>query len=162
MTADLGRRSMASKDRPENLVDMFEGSVARNASRKLFGTKNKAGEYEWVTYEQVGRMVDDLRAGMADAGIAKGDTVGLIANNRTEWAVIAFATFGLGARFVPMYEAELTSNWRRSILSRPTSRGCRASASSKARGPAPWPSSLPRAKRSPYLRRSPKSTISPY
>jgi long-chain acyl-CoA synthetase len=112
MTADLGRRSMASKDRPENLVDMFEGSVARNASRKLFGTKNKAGEYEWVTYEQVGRMVDDLRAGMADAGIAKGDTVGLIANNRTEWAVIAFATFGLGARFVPMYEAELTSTWK--------------------------------------------------
>ena len=103
---------MASKDRPENLVDMFEGSVARNASRKLFGTKNKAGEYEWVTYEQVGRMVDDLRAGMADAGIAKGDTVGLIANNRTEWAVIAFATFGLGARFVPMYEAELTSTWK--------------------------------------------------
>jgi len=103
---------MAAKVRPENLVDMFEGSVARNASRKLFGTKNEAGEYEWVTYQQVGKRVDDLRAGMEAAGIDKGNTVGLIANNRTEWAVIAFATFGLGARFVPMYEAELTNTWR--------------------------------------------------
>jgi long-chain acyl-CoA synthetase len=100
------------KARPNNLVDMFEWSVARHGPNKLFGTKNAAGEYEWVTYNEVARRVDDLRAGMAAAGIGKGDCVGLIANNRTEWAIIAFATFGLGARFIPMYEAELTNTWR--------------------------------------------------
>ena len=103
---------MTEKERPANLVEMFEKSVKRFGSNKLFGTKNEAGEYEWVTYQEVGRRVDDLRAGMAAEGIGKGDCVGLIANNRTEWAVIAFATFGLGARFIPMYEAELTSTWR--------------------------------------------------
>ncbi|MFH1149185.1 MAG: long-chain fatty acid--CoA ligase [Actinomycetota bacterium] len=103
---------MAQKDRPTNLVDMFEQSVAKHGPNKLFGTKNAAGEYEWVTYSDIGRRVDDLRAGMAARGIGKGDCVGLIANNRNEWVVIAFATLGLGCRFIPMYEAELTSTWK--------------------------------------------------
>ena len=102
---------MAQQERVTNLVDMFERSVARFGPNKLFGTKNAAGEYEWVTYSEVGRRVDALRAGMAAEGIGKGDCVGLIANNRTEWAIVAFATLGLGARFIPMYEAELTSVW---------------------------------------------------
>jgi long-chain acyl-CoA synthetase len=103
---------MASKDRADNLVDLFEKSVAKHGSNKLFGTKNKADVYEWVTYDQVAKRVDDLRAGLAAEGIGKGDGVGLIANNRTEWAIIAFATFGLGARFIPMYEAELVATWK--------------------------------------------------
>src|SRR5665647_3568629 len=103
---------MASKDRVDNLVDMFEKSVAKHGSNKLFGTKNKTGDYEWVTYNQVAKRVDDLRAGLAAEGIGKGDAVGLISNNRTEWAIIAFATFGLGARFIPMYEAELVTTWK--------------------------------------------------
>jgi len=103
---------MTGNDRPDNLVDMFEKSVAKHGGNKLFGTKNEAGDYEWVTYDEVARRVDDLRAGLAAEGIGKGDAVGLIANNRTEWAVVAFATFGLGARFIPMYEAELTNTWR--------------------------------------------------
>ena len=103
---------MAEKRRPDNLVHLFEWSVERHGSNKLFGTKNAAGEYEWVTYDEVAKRVDDLRAGLASIGVAKDDCVGLIANNRTEWAVAAFATFGLGARFVPMYEAELTAIWK--------------------------------------------------
>ncbi len=100
------------KRRPDNLVDLFEWSVERHGPNKLFGTKNAAGEYQWVTYDEVAKRVDDLRAGLASIGVVKGDCVGLIANNRTEWAVAAFATFGLGARFVPMYEAELTATWK--------------------------------------------------
>ncbi len=97
--------------KPENLVEMFEGSVARFGNNKLFGSQNAAGEYEWVTYKEVGKRVDDLRAGLAADGLKKGDTIGLIANNRTEWAVAAYATYSLGARFVPMYEAELVTTW---------------------------------------------------
>jgi len=43
--------------------------------------------------------------------IGKGDAVGLIANNRVEWAVAAFAAYGLGVRFIPMYESELLHVW---------------------------------------------------
>ena len=53
-----------------------------------------------------------LRAGLAALGVNKNDAVGIIAGNRVEWAVCAFATYGLGARFVPMYEKELKSVWQ--------------------------------------------------
>lgn len=99
-------------EKPDNLVDLFEAGVASYPGNDLFGTRNAKGSYDWVTYEEVGRRVDNLRGGLAQIGVVKGDVVGLISNNRTEWAITAFATFGLGGRFVPMYEAELESTWR--------------------------------------------------
>jgi long-chain acyl-CoA synthetase len=93
---------------PINLVDLFEEAVQRYRGNKLFGTKNSAGTaYDWVTYGEVAERVDNMRGGLAAAGIGRGDAVGIIANNRVEWAIAAYATYGLGARFIPMYEAEL-------------------------------------------------------
>jgi long-chain acyl-CoA synthetase len=103
---------MYELEKPDNLVDLFERGVEKFPHNPLFGTKNDKGVYEWLTYEDIGRRVDKLRGGLATAGIGKGDAVGIIANNRTEWAVAAFATYGLGARFIPMYEAELAQVWK--------------------------------------------------
>jgi long-chain acyl-CoA synthetase len=99
-------------DKPDNLVALLEESVAKHPDNRLIGTKNKQGVYEWVTYREVGQRVDNLRGGLAKLGVKKGDAVGLIANNRVEWVVAAFATYGLGARYVPMYEAELLHVWK--------------------------------------------------
>ena len=99
-------------DHPDNLVALIEDSVKKFSENPLFGTKNPAGDYEWVTYGQVGRRIDDLRGGLARMGIKKGDAVGIIADNRTEWAICAFAAYGLGARYIPMYEKELPQIWR--------------------------------------------------
>ncbi|HPR52843.1 MAG TPA: long-chain fatty acid--CoA ligase [Deltaproteobacteria bacterium] len=98
-------------DKPDNLVELFENSVKQYPDRPFLGTKNKQGEYEWVTYREVGRRVDNLRAGLASLGIKKGDAVGIISNNSTDWAVGHYATVGLGAFYVPMYEAELVQVW---------------------------------------------------
>ncbi len=103
---------MYQYEKPDNLVDFLEDSVNTYPDNPMLGTKNSSGEYEWITYREFGRRVDNLRAGLAQLGVKQGDAVGLIANNRTEWAVCAFATFGLGARWVPMYEAELTQIWK--------------------------------------------------
>lgn len=89
-------------DPPDNLISLIEDSVAAFSDNPLFGTKNAAGDYEWVTYGEVGRRIVNLRGGLARIGIKKGDAVGIIANNRTEWAVCAFAAYGLGARYIPM------------------------------------------------------------
>jgi long-chain acyl-CoA synthetase len=98
-------------DKPDNLVEFFELSVKRFHDRPLFGTKNKGGTYDWITYWEFGRRVDNLRSGLAQSGIGKDDVVGVIANNSVEWAVVHFATLGLGGRFVPMYEVELPYVW---------------------------------------------------
>ncbi len=98
-------------DKPDNLVELFENSVKKFPNRPFLGTKNKQGVYEWVTYKEMGRRVDNLRAGLAGIGVKRGDAVGIISNNSTEWAVGHYATVGLGAFWVPMYEAELTHVW---------------------------------------------------
>ena len=103
---------MSQSNEPDNLVEFLEGSVAKYPDRSLFGTKNSRDEYEWITYAEVGKRVDNLRAGLAGLGVGKGDTVGIIANNRAEWAIGAFASYGLGARWVPMYESELPHVWK--------------------------------------------------
>lgn len=44
-------------------------------------------------------------------GVGPGDKVALIANNRWEWAAIACAAYSMTAGIVPMYEAQLPSDW---------------------------------------------------
>ena len=97
---------------PTNLVDLFEDCVTKFGDRNWIGMKNKLGEYEYTTYKDAAKRVDNLRAGLSQLGIRKNDAVGLIINNSIEWAVIAFATYGLGARLVPMYEKELEKVWK--------------------------------------------------
>jgi len=94
-----------------DLVDIFQQSTARFARHNLFGTKTKTG-WEWLTYGEFGKRVDNFRGGLAKLGIGPDDTVAIIAANRVEWAVAAYATYGLKARFCPMYESQLEKDWR--------------------------------------------------
>ncbi len=94
----------------ETLVDLFERSVQQFKTKDLFGVK-KDGAWVWTTYGEVGKQVDDFRAGLASLGIKRGDNVAIISNNRIEWAVAAYACYGLGAALVPMYEAQLAKEW---------------------------------------------------
>ena len=93
---------------PDNLVELFEESVKTCQNQRLFGTKNAKGDdYDWITYGEVAKRVDNLRGGLHTLGVSKEDKVAIIANNCVEWAISAYATLGLGGCFVPMYEAEL-------------------------------------------------------
>ena len=102
---------MYQLDKPDNLVEMLEDSIAIHGANEWFGVKNRDNAYQWYTYKQVGTRIDNLRGGLASIGIGRGDTVGIISNNSVEWAVACYATYGRSARFVPMYEAELVSTW---------------------------------------------------
>ncbi len=99
-----------SSPKYENLVDMFERSVKAHGARGLFGTK-RHGYWSWTSYTEAGKLVARLRGGLASLGIKRGDRVALISNNRVEWAVAAYACFGLGAALVPMYEAQHAKEW---------------------------------------------------
>jgi long-chain acyl-CoA synthetase len=99
-------------DKPDNLIDWWEESVKKFADRRFVGTKNRQGVYEWVTYREVGNRINHLRSALAGLDVNQGDAVGIIANNRVEWIIAAFASWGRLARYVPMYEAELTSVWK--------------------------------------------------
>ena len=55
--------------------------------------------------------VDQCRAVLHDLDIQPGSKVGIISNNRWEWATIAAAAYSLNASTVPMYEAQLAADW---------------------------------------------------
>lgn len=99
--------------KPNNLVDLFENSVAKFGSGNLFGTKNKTtDQYEWVTFSDVAERVNNLRGALNKLGLSKGEKVGVIVSNSVEWFVCCQATHGLGGVFVPMYEKELQKVWQ--------------------------------------------------
>ena len=95
---------------PQSLVEIAEDRFHTFAARQLFGER-RDGEWVWTTYAEVGRMVDELRGGLADLGVHLGDRVAIVSRNSIAWAAAAYATYGLGSTFVPMYEAQRPSDW---------------------------------------------------
>jgi long-chain acyl-CoA synthetase len=93
-----------------NLVELYERACRDFADRDLFGVKHE-DHWHWLTYADFGGLVDDFRAGLASLGVGPGDRVAMVANNCVEWAVAAYATYGLRAAFVPMYEAQAADEW---------------------------------------------------
>ncbi len=94
-----------------NLAEMLETSAAVHGDRPLFGYCED-GHWKWLTYAQTRWLVDRLRSSLAKIGIRQGDRVAIISDNRWEWAVTAYACFGLGAAIVPMYEAQSPAEWK--------------------------------------------------
>jgi long-chain acyl-CoA synthetase len=99
-----------AQPRFETLIDIFQESVDSYPHRELCGTK-KSGRWQWTTYREFGRDVERFKGGLASLGLSKGDKIAIISNNRVEWAVGAYASYGIGAAYVPMYEAQLDKEW---------------------------------------------------
>jgi long-chain acyl-CoA synthetase len=94
----------------KTLVDMFQSSTEKFKDRELFGEK-RDGSYQWTSYQSFREKVDRVRAGLKAKGLEKGDAVAIVSNNSIGWAAAAHGSFGLGATFVAMYEAQKDSEW---------------------------------------------------
>lgn len=94
-----------------NIVELQVKSCEKYANNELFGTKTD-GEWVWTSYGDFAKKVDVMRGFLHSIGVEKGDRVAIISNNRVEWAVAGFATFGLSAWCVPTYEVTLPSEWK--------------------------------------------------
>ncbi|KAG7374459.1 long-chain-fatty-acid-CoA ligase [Nitzschia inconspicua] len=97
----------------DTLHELQETSCTVFADNELFGTYNdKSGKFEYLSYKEFGQKVDECRAVLKHLGVAPYDKIGVISNNRYEWAMIACAAYSLSSTLVPMYEAQLSSDWR--------------------------------------------------
>ncbi|MGI9665812.1 MAG: AMP-dependent synthetase/ligase [Acidimicrobiia bacterium] len=95
-----------------NLNELLTNSVATYADNPLFGSRQEDGDWSWMTFGEFGDAVEKARGGLASLGVAAGDRVAIISDNRVEWAVGAYATYSLGAAWVPMYEAQTQKDWK--------------------------------------------------
>ncbi len=67
----------------------------------MFGVQS-GGAFAWSTYDAFGHDVDGFRGALSSLGVARGDRVAVVGDNSIFWAVGAFATYGLGAVYVPI------------------------------------------------------------
>jgi long-chain acyl-CoA synthetase len=95
---------------PESLVVLAERSLDQYAARP-FLAERRDGAWVWMSYAQFQVLVDEIRGGLAALGVRSGDRVAIVSRNSIAWAAAAYATYGLGAAFVPMYEAQRPSDW---------------------------------------------------
>jgi long-chain acyl-CoA synthetase len=95
----------------ESLVQIFNTSTEKYRDRPLFGVKRE-GQWQWMTYGEFGDRARRARTALQRLGIQAGDRVAVIADNSAEWAIAAYATYGLGAAYVAMYESQLDKDWK--------------------------------------------------
>lgn len=100
-----------SETRFTNIVELQIKSCEKYAKNDLFGTKTD-GEWVWTNYGDFAKKVDVMRGFLSSLGVGKDDRVAIVSNNRVEWAVAGFATFGLSAWCVPTYEVTLPAEWK--------------------------------------------------
>jgi long-chain acyl-CoA synthetase len=93
------------------LAELLTNSVTSYPDNPLFGVRGTGGDWRWTTYTEFGDAVERVRGGLASLGVGHGDRVAAISDNRVEWAVGAYATYSLGAAWVPMYEAQTQKDW---------------------------------------------------
>jgi fatty-acyl-CoA synthase len=81
----------------ETIGQSFERTVARHGDREAL--VDVATGRRW-TYAELARDVDALARGLLDAGVAKGDRIGIWAPNCAEWVLVQYATAAVGAVLV--------------------------------------------------------------
>ena len=95
---------MAVPETFTTIPDMFEKVTTRFAGEQRPMLMVKAeGTYTGISFPEYKQLVMRFAGGLAALGIAKGDRVGIIAENRPEWVIADMATVSIGAVDVPVY-----------------------------------------------------------
>jgi long-chain acyl-CoA synthetase len=88
---------------PRTLNDIFFGTADRFRDRPV-ALRHKQGE-RWlpISYAELLERVHAVSAGLLDLGIAPGDRVALLSENRPEWAITDYACLAARCADVPVY-----------------------------------------------------------
>jgi long-chain acyl-CoA synthetase len=86
---------------PRTLPRLLETSAERFPDNILLLEK-RADRYEGSTYREVRDRVHRFGAGLMDAGLAKGERVGLISEGRNDWVIAELGILCCGAVDVPI------------------------------------------------------------
>lgn len=95
--------SQSDKSR-QNLLTIFLSQARRFSSKPALWFKQKGtARYESLSWSEWAASVEKTSNALKFQGIAKGDPVAIIAENRPEWTYVDLGTLSLGAILVPIY-----------------------------------------------------------
>ncbi|HSV28007.1 MAG TPA: long-chain fatty acid--CoA ligase [Candidatus Omnitrophota bacterium] len=86
----------------DSLTSVFFAQAERLGDKPFLWAK-RAGEWRPLTWTQAADCVRHLAGGLRALGLATGDRVCLVSENRPEWAVADFAIMAAGGITVPAY-----------------------------------------------------------
>jgi long-chain acyl-CoA synthetase len=95
----------------QNLPQMFFAVAAANGERP-FAWAKKGGAWTALSWSAAAAEAQGLALGLRALGIGAGDRVGLVAENRPEWAVADIAIMAAGAVSVPAYVTNTAADHR--------------------------------------------------
>src|SRR6185503_4124474 len=82
------------------------GLAASSAAKHGDGTAvrfKRDGDWQELTFAEVGTIVEEIALGLIDLGIEPGDRVSILADTRPEWTFASFAVSAVGGVVVPIY-----------------------------------------------------------
>jgi long-chain acyl-CoA synthetase len=85
------------------LTKLFFDAVERHAGRPAAFRSKVAGEWKPLTHREVEARVRNVSLGLRELGVAPGDRVSLMSENRPEWAIADYACLCARAADVPIY-----------------------------------------------------------
>jgi long-chain acyl-CoA synthetase len=100
---------MSAPAHAASLVEMFERSAAWRGESPFLWAK-RGGAYQSWSWQRVGQEVRLLARALRARGVAPGDRVLLVAENRPEWAIADLAIMAAGGVTVPAYTTNTAEN----------------------------------------------------
>jgi long-chain acyl-CoA synthetase len=98
-------------DNCRSLPAMFFEQAERRGDKPFLWAK-RGGHYQSLSWAAAAREVRRLARGLTQLGIARGDRVALVAENRPEWVIADFAIMSAGAITVPAYVTNTVEDHR--------------------------------------------------
>jgi len=98
--------SYAKNDAPvprSTLVDLFFEAIEANRGRVAFQRMESERSLVDIGYDEVLVLVKQVVAALQARGIARGDRVAILAENRPEWAIVDYGCLCAGVLDVPVY-----------------------------------------------------------
>jgi long-chain acyl-CoA synthetase len=81
--------------------EIFYQSNELYGKKKLFYAKNEKKDFVGTTYGEVLKNAENFAIALIDMGVAAGDRIGFLADNRVEWIISDIAVLLAGAANVP-------------------------------------------------------------
>ena len=88
---------------PRTLTELFFGSIDRFLRNPVALRAKRGGAWTELSYADLLERVQSLSLGLGELGIRPGDRVGILSENRPEWAIADYACLAARCADVPVY-----------------------------------------------------------
>src|SRR5688572_1254442 len=88
---------------PRTLNDLFLTAVERYSAKPAALRFKQSGRWESLSHAELRDRVLHASVGFRELGLAAGDRIAILSENRPDWAIADFATLLMRAANVPIY-----------------------------------------------------------